>query len=224
MIGVVIPYYKDKVALDKCLDILHHQKLEVKIYIRDNSDDNIYFTKAINEGIRQLLLFDTKYILVLNQDCYLDYNCLEELVKYMESNPKCGISAPVQYDSDGDIGWAGSRESFPEGKVVEDILSINPYTTPWVCGACMLVRTDMIREIGLLDENMQFICSDSDYSFTARARGWELYVVPDATTTHDFGMSGGNDNYELNKIKQSDMTYYYHKWLSGGLYDYLKYK
>ena len=224
MIGVVIPYYKDKMALDKCLDILHHQKLEVKIYIRDNSNDNIYFTKAINQGIRQLMLFDTKYILVLNQDCYLNDNCLEELMKYMESNPKCGISAPVQYKSNGKIGWAGSRESFPEGKVVEEILSEQPYTSPWVCGACMLLRTDMIREIGLLDENMQFICSDSDYSFTARARGWELYVVPDATTTHDFGMSGGNSNLELNKIKQSDMTYYYHKWLTSGLYDYLKYK
>ena len=47
--------------------------------------------------------------------------------------------------------------------------------TYWANGACMMIRASLIREIGLLDRNLRFVCSDADYSFTARARGWTIF-------------------------------------------------
>ena len=63
MIPVIIPFYKQKAQLDRCLRQLQQQTVGVEIFIRDNSHDNVYFTRAVNEGIRRFLKEDWQYIL-----------------------------------------------------------------------------------------------------------------------------------------------------------------
>ena len=82
----------------------------------------------------------------------------------------------------------------------------------------MLVRVQMVREIGLLDENMRFICSDADYSFTARARGWRVLCAPAAQTQHALDASGQQSDAWLSQIKLQDHVFFAHKWLTGGVY------
>ena len=82
----------------------------------------------------------------------------------------------------------------------------------------MLLRTAMLREIGLLDENMKFICSDADISFTARARGWQCLVVPSAFVEHELGGSASTTNTWLNKTKLEDQLYFARKWLTSDVY------
>ena len=53
MIPVIIPAYKNTHQLQKCLTHLKNQTVEVDPFVRDNSDDNIYFTAAVNEGIQK---------------------------------------------------------------------------------------------------------------------------------------------------------------------------
>ena len=50
---VIIPFYKNKEELDLCLKALSEQNVKTQIYVRDNSCDNILYTKAINEGLRK---------------------------------------------------------------------------------------------------------------------------------------------------------------------------
>ncbi|HUV66628.1 MAG TPA: hypothetical protein VMW24_22265, partial [Sedimentisphaerales bacterium] len=54
-VPVVIPFYKNEQQLDKCREHLKAQTVGVKVFIYDNSDDNIYFTRAINAGLRAFL-------------------------------------------------------------------------------------------------------------------------------------------------------------------------
>lgn len=77
----------------------------------------------------------------------------------------------------------------------------------------------MVREIGLMDENMQFVFSDVDFSLTARARGWDLAVVPEATCDH-FLKSSSDDcvNPVIFEVKIYDQIYFFNKWLNGGIY------
>ena len=72
MIPVIIPFYKRQDQLDRCIEHLNKQSLDVEIFIRDNSTDNVFFPKAINEGIRKFLDQDWRYIIALNQDMYLE--------------------------------------------------------------------------------------------------------------------------------------------------------
>lgn len=79
------------------------QTVPVEIFVRDNNDDNVYFTAAVNEGIKRYLGEDCKYILMLNQDMYLEPTAVEEMVTFMDSHPKCGIGAPLQLHSQNPV-------------------------------------------------------------------------------------------------------------------------
>jgi GT2 family glycosyltransferase len=65
---------------------------------------------------------------------------------------------------------------------------------------------------------MKFICSDADYSFSARSRGWKCLVVPTAFIEHEQSGSSNTTNPWLNKIKLEDQLYFAKKWISGDIY------
>lgn len=222
-VGVVIPHYKALEALQVAIEHLQKQRgVQTEIFVRDNSEDNILFTRAVNEGLRKFAYNDAyDYVLVLNQDANLHEECLQQLLQTMNLNPQAGICAPIALSPDKSVNWAGSAEAFPWGRHVGYNLTQlpkQPFETYWINGACMLLRTAMLREIGLLDENMKFICSDADISFTARARGWKCLVVPSAFVEHELGGSASITNTWLNKIKLGDQLYFAQKWLTGEVY------
>lgn len=222
MIPVIIPYFRAPEKIEKCKEALSKQSEELTVFIRDNSDDNILYTAAINEGLKRYA-YTHEFVLVLTQDAYLAPDCLSELVKAMNDNPTCGIISPRQY-AGNQITWAGSLEAWPAGKHTASPETV-PYGTYWANGACMLLRSEMIKDIGTLDHNMRFICSDADYSFTARSRGWSVMVAPNARCEHELDGSGSmGKNPWLDTIKLRDMIYFTEKWLTKGLFDKLSFE
>lgn len=219
-IGVVIPYFRAPEELKKCLAALEGQDhVQPVVFIRDNSDDNILYTKAINEGLRKFCYSEEyDFTLVLTQDCFLRPGCLDNLVSVLESLPVVGIASPVQFSNDG-IEWAGSLAACPWGRH-QKILSSDyiPYATYWANGACFLLRNRMVREIGLMDENMLFVFSDVDLSLTARARGWDLTVAPKAGCDHFLKSSAEDANPIIDEVKIYDQIYFFNKWLNGGIF------
>ncbi len=225
---VIIPFYKHQEQLDKCVEHLKKQSLPVEIFVRDNTYDNVYFTAAVNDGLMRFVEGDNRYILILNQDMYLESDAVHELVRFMEDTPLCGIAAPVQLhpEKENFVSCGGTLDAFPNGRHVGGPLENfkHPMQSHWVNGACMMLRTEMVREIGILDRNMRFIGSDSDYCFTARTRGWQVWVVPSARGVHDHGASGASGNPEIEKIKLQDMIYFAGKWLTDELYRAVSYE
>jgi len=230
VIPIVIPFYKAQDKLEKCIRHIEASTARnTEIFVRDNSNDNILFTAAVNEGLRKYAYReDVKYILIQNQDAYVAPDAIERLVEFMDGMPTCGISAPLQVAHDGhSVTWGGSLNAFPYG--VHHCETLDYYKTPletyWANGASMMVRAELVREIGLLDKNMRFICSDVDFSFSARARGWRIAIVPSAVVEHSISSSVGNDqNMELALVKEQDALYFAQKWLSGDLYRLLSYE
>ena len=221
MMPVVIPAFKAEAKLAKCLQHLENQTTPCQAFVRDNSNDNIYFTAAINEGLRASLDAKPKYVVLLNQDMYLHQDAVEQLVYFMENHPNCGIAQPLQVHQENQqfVICGGGLEAFPFGKHSHGPLAdFQDAEIPWCNGACMILRTNMIREIGLLDENLRFIGSDSDYCFTARARGWQVWRCAAALGVHEAGSSSEIADPALEKIKVEDMLYFAKKWLSGDLY------
>ncbi len=222
IIPVVIPHYRKAHQLDKCIKHLRCQTVPVEIFIRDNNIDNILFTAAVNEGIRKCLDTDFEYLIILNQDMYLEPDAIEKMVRFMNFRPKCGISVPIQLYTENPnyVVWGGSLEAFPLGKAMHGPVTDFKENKQvyWANGTCMMLRKKMIQEIGLMDENFLFIGSDSDYSFTARARGWEIWCIADAKGVHEHGESGKGTNKEIELIKINDVLYFAAKWLNGDLF------
>jgi GT2 family glycosyltransferase len=221
-VPVIIPFFRRKDQLDKCLAALKHQTWPVEIFIRDNNEENIYFTAAVNEGLRRYMDRPFDFALVLNQDMYLAPDAVENMVRFMETHPACGIGSPLQLDAGNPdrVIWAGGFEAFPAGRHQEGALADFQQDAEilWASGACMMLRKVMIQEIGLMDENLVFIGSDSDYSFTARSRGWQIWRIAGARGIHEHGASGKISNLEIEELKLGDLLRFGRKWITGGLY------
>jgi GT2 family glycosyltransferase len=245
VVPIIIPFYKEHDKLAKCKAAIAAQTWkDCELFVRDNTHDNILFTAAVNEGLaRYCRRDDVQYVIVLNQDAYMQKDCVAQLVAFMDAHPECGIACPIQYQEMGGgvhwdgrgmlkvnrgraVTWGGSLDAFPLGVHRHDDLAsyTTPFETWWANGACMMIRMDTIRECGFLDKNLRFICSDSDFSFTARARGWKVFVVPSALCEHSLGASGASSISAIDLVKLQDLVYFTEKWLTGGLYKSLSYE
>jgi len=219
---VIIPYYRNSEALSRCIEKIRDSTFKsLEIFVRDNSNDNILYTAAVNEGLKVgMANAEVGFFLVLNQDCYLESLAIETLASHLVNFANCGIACPLQLDKDNNVTWGGSLDAFPLVKHFKLPLAeyCDPFPTYWATGACMMIRRSVIEEIGILDNNLRFMCSDSDYSFTARSRGWDVTVVPTARSEHAISSSGKYSDYDINLIKIKDIIYFYEKWISGELY------
>ena len=229
LVPVVIPFFQEREKLERCLAAIRDQShAQCEPFVRDNTNDNILFTAAVNEGLSKYCYRpDIDYVMVLNQDAYLHRDCIRLLVEFMEAHPDCGIACPLQVAQDKrTVTWGGSLQAFPFGVHRCDDFAryVQPAETYWANGACMLIRTSVVREVGLFDRNMRFICSDSDFSFSARARGWKIFLVPGALVEHSLGSSGRQANVEIERVKARDALYFAQKWLSGDVYRQLSFE
>ena len=123
-IWVVIPYYRDSAALSRCVDKLNQSTVkDFEIFIRDNTNDNILYTAAVNEGIRAGMAdAEVGYFMILNQDCYLESTALEILVSHLIKFNNCGIACPLQLQGDNDVTGVGSLATSSAGVTVCSLL------------------------------------------------------------------------------------------------------
>jgi GT2 family glycosyltransferase len=53
-----------------------------------------------------------------------------------------------------------------------------------ICGACILLRHDVLQQVGLLDEASPMYLDDIDYCRRILDAGWQIHYVAEATVTH----------------------------------------
>jgi GT2 family glycosyltransferase len=221
-IPAIIPAFRAPDMLARCLAHLEAQSLPVTACVIDNSQENRLYTKAINLGLRQNLATASPYFLLLNQDMLLAPTAVAEMVRLMEERQQTGIVMPLHLDEDrpDHVTCGGTQRAFPLGLHYSGPL--HAFSTdlelPWANGAALLLRKTMIQEIGLLDERMRFLCSDVDYSFTARARGWEVWRSSKAHGFHKPKTSMVSSTPALELVKCEDVLAFADKWLTGDLY------
>lgn len=215
--------YKNPERLQTVLACLKTQMMGLEISVKDNTDDPVYYTVGINIAIKECLKKGAEYVLICADDIKIhDCNMLTKLLNYMETHPDCGMSVPIHLDKNGAVTFGGGAQAFPYGHhVVEPLgnpLYKEPFDAYWANTSCALIRREALEECGLLDENMRFVCSDADFSFTLRSRGWGVTVVPEAHIEHDLNRAFKVELDDLDEVKQLDFLYFITKWLSGGLY------
>ena len=240
MIPAVIPYYKKRWRLHRCKKCLNAQTLKVKCHVVNDNRMNSGYTAAVNRGLRHWLnrASEWDYIVVLDQDMYLDADAVENLHRCLQEHKNCGIAVALQRIKDRPMFvQGGGRDCYPQGLVEEAHVSYyedNDKPVFWGDVACMMVRKECMWDIGLLDENFRFICSDSDYTMTARSKGWEVWTPGNAFGIHEKGQAHPSTYLEMSEdqmkevpvIKQMhrDMTFFEKKWISAGYYDLLKFE
>jgi len=133
------------------------------------------FTATVNEGIRRT---ESEDICLLNDDVTnFQYGWLDTMRKALYSKEKYGIVAPS-----GD-SRTPPMKNYREGMSGLQVVGTLPF---W----CVLIKRDLIDEIGLLDDSMVHYNSDSWYCIRAVKRGWQLVWVKDVLLHHEKHGSG----------------------------------
>jgi GT2 family glycosyltransferase len=227
-IPALIPFYKDQRQLDLCLAAIKKQTYPIDPWIHDNSVKNLYYTPALNLLLRRAIAEKHEFALILTQDVYLRPDAMENLVKFMRAHPRCALAGPKQMlAADEDVIYHGGvTTAFPAGKHLGGRKSQGACTVsgkmPWANGACIMVRVDAVLDFGLMDENMKMLCSDSDWSYTARSRGWEVWYCAEAEAVHEAGVSSKPASPQLLPIFAHDMNFLVEKWMGSTLFNRLQ--
>ncbi|WP_186757026.1 glycosyltransferase family 2 protein [Echinicola salinicaeni] len=158
------------------------------------NSENLGFTGGNNVGINYALEGGYAYIMLLNNDTEVDPDFLDPLLNIMEANVTIGAVQPLMYYlhdqshiwNAGAVWnpWTGSsitNTSKPKGE--------ESYKTDWITGCCMLIRSNVIREVGKLNEHYFAYYEDVDWSLRMEKAGYEMWVVPKSVIYHEAGAS-----------------------------------
>jgi GT2 family glycosyltransferase len=163
---------------------------------------NLGYAAGNNVGIRLALQQRPEFIWLVNPDLRVEPNTLELLLDTADTfrdaaaiGPRIvyGGAGPTRIWFDGGIfdpADAGRTGHLHDGKQESDFPPGNPYDTDYVTGACLLLRTDAIRQVGLLPEDYFLYFEETDYCRQMDGRGWRLIVNPQARA-HHFKRSSG---------------------------------
>ena len=174
------------------------------------SKTNLGFTGGNNVLLRPALQSadPPQYVLLLNPDTIVRPNAFKALVDFMDQNPAVGIAGSRLEDPDGTPQRSAFRFRSPLGEfegnlklglvtrllerwVVAPPVVDHIFETDWVAGASMMVRSEVLKEVGLLDEGYFTYFDDIDFCFNAQKHGWPTWYVPTSRVIHLVGQSTG---------------------------------
>jgi hypothetical protein len=197
----------DNASTDESVEIVREHFKQAHLVVNPG---NLGFARANNQAIRQ---GRGRYFFLLNNDTVLHPGSMESLVRFLDAHPRAGIAAGRLENRDGSVQFQYYPVTLPSlASVTADLFWLNriwprahvgrgvlarrwdPATAvrmEQLPGACMMIRREVLQQIGLLDESYDFWYEDVDFSRRAGRAGWELWYVPEARIYHRGGASSG---------------------------------
>ncbi len=185
------------------------QSLQSKVQIDKiiESGGNIGFAKGNNVGIRYALDHGADYVLLLNNDTWIDENFLPSILSYdvdiISSVVKFREFADSEkwiFDYGGKVDWWTGRTTHINKS---EFATVGKGNTPlievdYIAGCCMLIKRKVFEDIGLLPEEYFIYFEDVDFCVTAKKAGYGVFVDPKTFIYHKLG--GSMDRWSTRAI------------------------
>ena len=204
--SVIIPIWNGAEVVGSCLDALFAQRgseaMEVIAVDNASRDDsaaivsrdypqatllrqpvNLGFAGGVNAGISAA---HGDVLVLLNQDCLLQENCLAILLEGLQSSDRYGVAGCTLLNADGAVSHAGA---YLERPLAYGVHLTTPTTSvsdvEYVTGAVFALRRAVWQAVGAFDEGyFPAYYEETDYCYRARDRGYATAYVPDARAIH----------------------------------------
>jgi GT2 family glycosyltransferase len=157
------------------------------------------FAANANRGIAET---NAPFVVVCNPDTEAGPDAVAVLRGFAERHPRAGIVGPELRHPDGTLN--PSRRRFPTvgGTIVRRtplrrVLGgtqrahyglherpDGPMQADWLLGAFLLLRREMLDELGGFDEGFRLYGEDIDLAYRAAKAGWERWYIPEAKAVH----------------------------------------
>lgn len=196
--------------------------------------ENTGFAKASNQG---LALCRGEFILFLNPDTILAEDSLDICISFLRSTPAVGALGVKMVDGSGRYlkeskrGFPGFRTSFfkmagftrifPRSKIFASYYmgDLDEEQSHWVdilSGAYMMVRQNILSEVGGFDERFFMYAEDIDLSYRIEKAGFKNYYLSRTTIIHFKGEST-RKNFQYVKMFYTAMDLFMEKHFRGAL-------
>ena len=199
------------------------QKFDHVIFILN--DRNLGFAGGNNRGFEFALENNYEYVMMLNNDTFFEPNLLFHLVNYMDFHPEAGaIQSKIFFNDDRTKVWNGGSRYAPffgwtyskNYMRKETELQKKIHEVDWATGCALLLRTSVLKDVGLLNENFFMYYEDVDLSFRIKKAGYKLIFHPDSVVYHIAGMSykakkKGRNGYDNSNLHY--LNFRNHLWL-----------
>lgn len=170
--------------------------------------ENLGFAGGNNWGMRQAR---GDYMFIVNNDTEVTDDLLNQLIQPFLQDEKIGVTCPkIRYFDDLNvIQYAGFRPMNPYtgrttsiGTWEEDKGQYNtPGPTAGAHGCAMMVKREVIEDVGMFPEKFFLYYEEWDWSARIREAGFTIWYTPQALIFHKESMSVGRNN---------PMKVYYH--------------
>lgn len=154
---------------------------------------NVGLAKGRNEGLRWAMEHRYGSILFIDDDARVATDTLALLKRTLDSSPHCGIVTPRILDGKRDnIIWYDGGVMNAFGDLVHSGMGkeatparAEPLEIQFATGCCQLIKGEVSKQIGGLDEAYFVYSEDAEYSFRARSSGFTIMHLPTAIAWHD---------------------------------------
>lgn len=215
-VAIIISTYNQKKLLEESLESLKKNTTYKRymVYVVDDSGkkgeigaeikkkfkwvnviinkENKGFSGANNVGIKKAMNeYNPEYVLLLNDDIeIIEKNWLKKIIDTGERDKQIGIlGCKILYPNrrlqnmGGYIkGWKIELETNENKK--------GGFEVDHVMGAFILIKKEVIKKIGLLDEIYSpYLLEDTDYCLRAKKIGWKVVSIPYVSIIHKKGKS-----------------------------------
>jgi len=185
------------------------------------SDENTGFSGGNNRGISQL---EAEYYLLLNSDTVVRQGAICLLLEAVQKDTNVGLVSPRLEWPDVAPQESCFRFHSPVSELISSantglitrmFQSFNvPYAISeqakfydWTSFACVLVKAEVFKDIGLMDHGYFMYFEDVAFAYHAKQAGWKVLNVPDAHVVHLRG--GSSPVKSQTKLRKRLPRYYY---------------
>ena len=174
------------------------------------SPKNGGFGAGNNFGIRAGMAANKKpdLVYVLNSDAFPDQGSISALIKGLKQNPQAGFAGSYIHGPEGEphitafrfptmlSELEGAARFGPISRKLANFTVALPMpketqTVDWLAGASLMMRREVLDEIGLFDETFFLYFEETDLCQRAARAGWQTLYVCESAVTHIGSVSTG---------------------------------
>lgn len=196
--------------------------------------ENVGFSKANNQAIR---IAQGEYILLLNPDTVVQEDSFAKIVSFIDRTPDAGGLGVKMIDGKGRFLPESKRglptpevafwKMFGFSRLFPHSKRFNRYHLGYLdndqihevevlAGAFMLLRSETLNKVGLLDEDYFMYGEDIDLSYRITQGGYKNYYFPETTIIHYKGESTKKGSINYVKVFYNAMIIFAKKHFSKG--------
>jgi len=190
-----------------------------------NSKRNLGYGGGINFAAKNA---KGTYLLVVNPDVIFIKNSIKLMVEKLESESSAGVLGPQIIDTEGNILLVGNGWPFLPGGLfifsfINKLFPNNYFSKKYfikdmdrkhekeietVCGACMMFRKSVFKEIGGFDERFFLYFEETDICYRIKKAGHKVLFSPKAQIIHLVSKSTSYKKFIQREFEKSRFKFF----------------